>query len=90
MQYEITDTAAIEFSRSFYRAVAQGMPIEGAVVEARKAISIAVNNTVEWGTPVLYLRSNNGRLFDVSLRGKQVDSLYAEAKAAIAKRGFNL
>lgn len=79
MQYEITDTAAIEFSRSFYQAVAQGLPIEGAVVEARKAISIAVNNTVEWGTPVLYLRSTDGRLFDVNLNKEQVDSLYNEA-----------
>ena len=67
MQYEITDSAAIEFSRSFYGAVAHGLPLEAAVVEARKAISIAVNNSVEWGTPVLFLRSADGRLFDVNL-----------------------
>jgi formylglycine-generating enzyme required for sulfatase activity len=88
MQYEITDTAAIEFSRSFYRAVAQGLPLEGAVVEARKAISIAVNNTVEWGTPVLYLRSADGRLFNVNLRKEQVDSLYSEARAAMAREDW--
>ncbi len=85
MQYEITDTAAIEFSRSFYRAVAQGLPLEAAVVEARKAISIAVNNTVEWGTPVLYLRSSDGRLFNVSLQKEQVEALYEEARAAMAQ-----
>lgn len=52
MQYEITDAAAVEFSRSFYEALAESMPVDAAVVEARKAISLAVNNTVEWGTPV--------------------------------------
>ncbi|HKR02107.1 MAG TPA: tetratricopeptide repeat protein [Pyrinomonadaceae bacterium] len=65
MQYEITDRAAIEFSRSFYRAIANDIPIDGAVAEARKAISLAIKDTVEWGTPVLYLRSQDGRIFDV-------------------------
>ena len=65
MQYEITDEAAIEFSRSFYEAIADGLPIDAAVAEARTAISIAINQTVEWGTPVLYMRSPDGRIFDV-------------------------
>lgn len=88
MQYEITDGAAIELSRSFYRAVAQGMSLEAAVVEARKAISIAVSNTVEWGTPVLYLRSTDGRLFNVNLRKDQVNTLYSEARAAMVAENW--
>ena len=35
MQYEITDRAAIEFSRTFYRALAYGLPIDAAVATAR-------------------------------------------------------
>lgn len=88
MQYEITDSAAIEFSRSFYGAVAQGFPLEAAVVEARKAISIAVNNSVEWGTPVLFLRSADGRLFDVNLEKEQVDPIYRQAIAALEKEDW--
>ncbi len=65
MQYEITDRAAVEFSRSFYEALAESMPVDAAVVEARKAISLAVNNTVEWGTPVLYMRAPDGKVFDI-------------------------
>ncbi len=65
MQYEITDRAAIEFSRAFYEALADAVPVDSAVVEARKAISIGVANTVEWGTPVLYMRAPDGRIFDV-------------------------
>jgi hypothetical protein len=65
MQYEITDRAAIELSRAFYEALADGMPVDAAVSEARKAISLGVENTVEWGTPVLYMRSPDGDLFDI-------------------------
>jgi len=65
MQYEITDRAAIELSRAFYEALADGMPVDAAVSEARKAISLGVENSVEWGTPVLYMRSPDGVLFDL-------------------------
>jgi formylglycine-generating enzyme required for sulfatase activity len=65
MQYEITDRAAIEFARSFYEALADGLPVDAAVGEARKSIRLAVANTVEWGTPVLYMRSPDGVLFDL-------------------------
>ena len=63
MQYEITDEAAIAFSRTFYRAVAHGLPVDAAVAEARTAVKR--KSALEWGTPVLYLRSDNGRLFDI-------------------------
>ncbi len=63
MQYQITDKAAIAFSRAFYHAVANGLPVDAAVAAARTAVSI--NNTLEWGTPVLYMRSPDGHLFDI-------------------------
>jgi hypothetical protein len=59
MQYEITDEAAITFSRELYGAIVDGYPIDAAVAEARKAI-FAKGNDVEWGTPVLYLCSPDG------------------------------
>ena len=65
MQYEITDRAAVEFARSFYEALVEGLPVDAAVTEARKAISLAVNNTVEWGTPVLYMRAPQGAIFQL-------------------------
>jgi hypothetical protein len=63
MQYEITDRAAIEFSRSFYEAITDGLPVDRAMSESRKAVSVAINNTLEWGTPVLFMRSADGVLF---------------------------
>jgi len=65
MQYEITDRAAIEFAHAFYEALADGFPVDTAVAEARIAVSVGVTNTVEWGTPVLYMRSLDGVLFRI-------------------------
>lgn len=66
MQYEISDTAAIQFSRTLYASIADGMPIDAAVAEARKAISLCAERTVEWGTPVLHMRAPDGVLFTIS------------------------
>jgi hypothetical protein len=68
MQYEITDRAAIEFSRSFYEAIADGMAVDVAVAEARKSMSMAVTNSLEWGTPVLFMRTPDGVLFRIRRR----------------------
>ena len=70
MQFEVTDEAAITLAHEFYAAVADGLPIDGALAEARKAI-FARGNDVEWGTPVLYLRPPDGRIFSIE-RTKQV------------------
>jgi tetratricopeptide (TPR) repeat protein len=64
MQYEITDAAAIEFSRDFYEALADSLPVDAAVTEARAAVSM--ESMLEWGTPVLYMHSPDGRVFDIS------------------------
>jgi tetratricopeptide (TPR) repeat protein len=95
MQYEITDKAAIAFSRVFYRAVAAGLPVDAAVATGRTAVSM--ESALEWGTPVLYMRSPDGRIFDISTatsaaqteevtdwkeleRRTRLDELYAQAR----------
>lgn len=62
MQFEISDQAALAFSQSFYQAIADGLPVDVATVEARRAM-FADDNEIEWATPVLYLRSTDGRVF---------------------------
>jgi hypothetical protein len=66
MQHPISDDAAIEFSREFYGALAGGLPVDGAVAEGRKAMSLLPAGGFEWGTPVLHMRSADGQLFDLS------------------------
>lgn len=69
MQYDITDIAALEFSRCFYDSIAFGLSVEEAVAEARKAINLALGCTVEWGTPVLHMHALDGHLFNVDITG---------------------
>lgn len=66
MQHPISDDSAIEFSREFYGGLAGGLPVDGAVAEGRKAVSLLPNGGFEWGTPVLHMRSADGRLFDLA------------------------
>jgi hypothetical protein len=75
MQFEITDAAAITFAREFYSMVATGCGIDTAVTEARRSI-FANNHGMEWGTPVLYMRSPNGQIFSV----EGAESLSSAAK----------
>jgi hypothetical protein len=62
MQFEISDPAAVVFSQAFYQAIGDGLPVDLAMVEARRAM-FAEGHEVEWATPVLYLRSPDGRVF---------------------------
>lgn len=65
MQYEITDVAATAFSRGFYRAIAHGRGVDEALSSGRVAIRGLDESTLEWVSPVLYLRGDGARLFEV-------------------------
>lgn len=62
MQFDITDGAAIAFSSRFYLALVQGYPVDAALALARRAV-FAAGLEAEFGTPVLYLRGSDTRLF---------------------------
>src|SRR2546423_11894761 len=64
MQFEISDAAAKVFALAFYRAVAEGNPVDAAVCESRKAL-FKEEFGQEWATPVLYMRSQEGQLFEL-------------------------
>jgi WD40 repeat protein len=66
MQYPITDPAAIAFSRGFYGAIARGRGIDEAVSSGRVAILGLSDKTLEWVTPVLYLRGQDSHLFTIT------------------------
>lgn len=63
MQFAITDDAAIGFSRKFYQCIADHTPIDVALAEARVALKLKNQPLTEWGTPVLFMRSEDGILF---------------------------
>ncbi len=66
MQFAITDGAAKAFAEEFYRAIAEMLPLDAAMSEARRAIANRVGNS-EWSTPVLYLRAADGVLFQPAM-----------------------
>jgi hypothetical protein len=99
MQFPVTNMAAIEFSRTFYEGLADRLPVDTAATEARHAVRMTLSGTLEWGTPVLYLRTADGAIFDPGARlndtpgqrpgtepiaGDGLDRLYTEGQAAAA------
>jgi formylglycine-generating enzyme required for sulfatase activity len=65
MQFQVTDDAAIAFSRAFYQSLGEGDPVDTAMFEARHVMMSECFET-EWGNPVLYMRSPDGRIFDLT------------------------
>ena len=80
MQFAVTDPAALAFSRGFYQAMARNIPVDEAVRLGRIAIDGTSEQTLEWVTPVLYLRTADTRLFQLSAGEKQSTALPEEGE----------
>lgn len=65
MQFDIVDETAIALTRYFYEAVASGYPVDSALTKARNALFVR-HNSYDWGTPALFMRAEDGKLFDIS------------------------
>jgi hypothetical protein len=63
MQWSVEDRAAIRFSRSFYKALAQGKSVDECLAEGRLGASATSNDPNDWTAPVLFLRSLSGQLW---------------------------
>ena len=63
MQFRISDKAAISFAEKFYKAIAEGMPLESALADAR--MHLYSNSNEEWATPILYLQSQDGYILEI-------------------------
>jgi CHAT domain-containing protein len=63
MQFPISDRAALIFASKFYPRLAAGDPVELAVAFGREALQLELTDSQEWGTPVLFMRVSDGRLF---------------------------
>ena len=66
MQFAVTDDAAAVFSRAFYQALVHNRGVDEAVRAGRIALTGWNPDTLEWVTPVLYLRSRDSHLFDLA------------------------
>ncbi|HEY2292279.1 MAG TPA: CHAT domain-containing protein, partial [Thermoanaerobaculia bacterium] len=80
MQFPITDKAAVIFSRGFYGRLAAGHPVDLAIAGGREAISLANSHSLEWATPVLFLRGMAGDLFRIRISRPRQQSVMIEAQ----------
>ncbi|GAA2025406.1 hypothetical protein GCM10009819_05530 [Agromyces tropicus] len=65
MQFSISDDAAIEFANGFYTSLGSGRTVDLAARSGRIGILGLGPGTLEWVTPVLYLRGDESRLFEM-------------------------
>jgi hypothetical protein len=49
--------------------------VDYAVAESRRAIRVAESDTMEWATPVLFMRAPDGQIFDVSAAARPAEPL---------------
>ncbi|HEX6365454.1 MAG TPA: CHAT domain-containing protein [Agromyces sp.] len=84
MQYAISDDASIAFARGFYKALAHGRGVDEAVRSGRIGILGLSRATLEWITPVLYLRGEDTHLFDIA--PMPVVTATSEPESAAASR----
>jgi Tol biopolymer transport system component len=66
MQFEIAEDTASELTRVFYAELAAGTPVDLAVNEARLHLYGYDSFRLDWVIPVLFMRSENGALFEVA------------------------
>lgn len=70
MQFTVSDPAAIAFAEGFYVAIAHGRSVDEASRSGRIGI-LQAPGTLEWVTPVLYVRGENTQLFRVDDRASR-------------------
>ncbi len=60
MQFKIPDKTAIGFTRDLYESLADGVPLDTAVTEARLGAYFDNDDKIHWAIPVLFMRSPDG------------------------------
>jgi hypothetical protein len=65
MQFQVPEEATRAFAGAFYHALADAFPIDFCVTEGRRAVmNITGLGRADWGIPVIYTRTEDGRLFN--------------------------
>jgi hypothetical protein len=65
MQFQVPEEATCAFAGAFYHALADAFPIDFCVTEGRRAVmNITGLGRADWGIPVIYTRTEDGRLFN--------------------------
>jgi hypothetical protein len=87
-QLRISDHAAIALAREFYTALAQHVPVDESLAEARAVIGFQSLYTLEWATPILFMRSPDGVLFDQPDESSQTADAATESRSRASAIDF--
>ncbi len=68
MQFNFTIAAAHVFMEEFYWALSKGKPVDTAAGWARTQLIVKELRKLDWCTPVLFMSTENGRLFSKTQR----------------------
>ncbi len=63
MQYVVPQETAFDFTKNMYAALAKGEPLDRAVTRSRIRVFLKGKDKVFWGTPVLFMRSPDGKIW---------------------------
>ncbi len=69
MQFAISEPAAAAFAGHFYDEISRNVPVDAAM--SRTRLVMKAMGGAEWGTPVLFMRSPDGKIFDVAEPGAE-------------------
>ena len=87
MQYEIYDDSSVVFGRRLYEALAAGMSLDEAVAAGRlAAFNLGGQDDVEWGVPVLYMRSADGLVFPGVTADPSLEATRDQLRVTIRQR----
>jgi hypothetical protein len=79
MQAPILDSDALAFSQEFYRALADGYPLEAAVGEGRKRIA---EHSTAWGVPALYFQGSEPFALPLLTNAQKAERLWQRVQGA--------
>ena len=65
MQFAVSDRASVQFAQGFYTSLAHGRRVDDAVRSGRISI-LGAGKSLEWVTPVLYVRGEAATLFNLT------------------------
>jgi hypothetical protein len=64
MQFAVADDSAATFAQDFYGMLSRYVPVDECVARAREGLMLAAGaGSVDWATPVLFLRAPDGVIF---------------------------
>ena len=91
MQYSVFDDAAIAFASRFYQALSSGLSLDEAVMAGRLTIlNRGVRDDVDWGVPVLYMRSADGIVFPEVAADPTLEGLRDRQRVTVWQRAKEL